>query len=121
MIAKFTCATIDAPDHNALAAFYGQVLGWDVVHSDDNAAYLASSTGTRLGFQKVEKFVAPVWPDGAVPQQIHLDLEVTDLDNAEKALLDLGATKPEHQPGGDYWRVFLDPAGHPFCIALPME
>jgi len=29
----------------------------------------------------------------------------------------LGATKPEHQPGTSFL-VFLDPAGHPFCLCL---
>jgi hypothetical protein len=28
-----------------------------------------------------------------------------------------GATKHEHQPGMSF-RVFLDPAGHPFCLGL---
>ncbi|UAL71172.1 hypothetical protein K7396_00775 [Streptomyces angustmyceticus] len=50
------------------------------------------------------------------PQQAHLDFAVDDLDEAEALLLGLGAVKPEHQPGGDRWRVFLDPAGHPFCL-----
>jgi catechol 2,3-dioxygenase-like lactoylglutathione lyase family enzyme len=120
MIATYTGTTLDCPDHNALAGFYAQVLGWEIVHSDESAAYLGSSTGARLGFQKIENYTPPVWPVGATPQQSHLDLEVPDLDAAEKALLDLGAVKAEHQPGGDYWRVFLDPVGHPFCIALPM-
>ncbi|USY17364.1 hypothetical protein NE857_18635 [Nocardiopsis exhalans] len=31
-------------------------------------------------------------------------------------LLGLGAHKPEEQPGGDRWRVLVDPAGHPFCL-----
>jgi hypothetical protein len=52
-----------------------------------------------------------------VPQQFHLDLWVEDLDAAEKQALGLGAVRPDHQPGGDQWRVLLDPAGHPFCLA----
>jgi hypothetical protein len=43
---------------------------------------------------------------------------VTDLDEAERQLLALGATKPEYQPGGEKWRVLTDPAGHQFCIAV---
>jgi Glyoxalase-like domain len=39
------------------------------------------------------------------------------LDAAEAAVLDLGATKPSHQPGTTF-RVFLDPAGHPFCLCI---
>ena len=42
---------------------------------------------------------------------------VDDLDTGEKAVLDLGATKHEHQPGQTF-RVFLDPAGHPFCLCV---
>ncbi|MEW1748979.1 VOC family protein [Streptomyces angustmyceticus] len=56
------------------------------------------------------------WPDHAAPQHIHLDFAFDDLDEAEALLLGLGAVKPDHQPGGDRWRVFLDPAGHPFCL-----
>ncbi len=48
-------------------------------------------------------------------QQVHLDVMVDDLDAAEHAVLDLGAIKHEHQPG-ETFRVFLDPAGHPFCL-----
>jgi hypothetical protein len=31
-------------------------------------------------------------------------------------LLAIGAVKAERQPKPDRWRVFLDPAGHPFCL-----
>jgi hypothetical protein len=48
---------------------------------------------------------------------MHLDVIVDDLDAAEVAVLDLGATKHPHQPGTSF-RVFLDPAGHPFCLGL---
>jgi hypothetical protein len=40
---------------------------------------------------------------------------VDDIDAAEAAVLDLGATRPEHQPCTTF-RVFLDPARHPFCV-----
>jgi hypothetical protein len=48
---------------------------------------------------------------------MHLDVVVDDLDAAEQAVLGLGATKHSHQPGTSF-RVFLDPAGHPFCLCL---
>jgi len=51
------------------------------------------------------------------PQQLHLDLEVADLDAGEAAVVALGARKHEVQPG-ETFRVFLDPAGHPFCLVL---
>jgi hypothetical protein len=46
---------------------------------------------------------------------MHLDLVVDDLDAGEAAVLEKGATKAEVQPGTTF-RVFLDPAGHPFCL-----
>ena len=48
---------------------------------------------------------------------MHLDVIVDDLDTAEAAVLDLGATKHAHQPGTSF-RVFLDPAWAPF-LPLP--
>ncbi len=57
----------------------------------------------------------PEWPGQEQPQQAHLDFYVGDLDEGERRVLDLGARKHEVQPGGDF-RVYLDPAGHPFCL-----
>ena len=51
-----------------------------------------------------------------MPQQFHLDFRTDDLDAAEERVLGLGATKADHQPGDGRRRVFLDPAGHPFCL-----
>ena len=57
-------------------------------------------------------------PDPKVPQQFHVDLTVDDVDAAEQAVRALGATKTAEQPGvpDGNWRVYLDPAGHPFCL-----
>jgi hypothetical protein len=48
---------------------------------------------------------------------MHLDVIVDDLEAAEAAVLELGAIKHERQPSTSF-RVFLDPAGHPFCLCL---
>ena len=71
--------------------------------------------GDSMAFQAVEGYRAPQWPGQDSPQQMHLDVDVDDLDAGEAAVLELGATKHEHQPGTTF-RVFLDPAGHPFCL-----
>lgn len=67
-----------------------------------------------FAFQRVEDYRAPRWPDAAHPQQFHLDLDVPDLDRAQGEVLALGATPLRADPRG--WRVFADPAGHPFCL-----
>jgi predicted enzyme related to lactoylglutathione lyase len=115
-IARFPGIVIDCPDPGALATFYGAMLDWKVEVSSDWADVRADS-GQCISFQQVESYAPPRWPGQEVPQQMHLDVIVDDLDAAEAAVLDLGATKHEHQPGTSF-RVFLDPAGHPFCLCL---
>ena len=115
-IARFPSVVIDCPDPAALAEFYGALLGWPVDLSDDWAE-IRAEYGQLIAFQQVEGYVAPRWPTQEVPQQMHLDVVVDDLDAAEPQVLALGATKAEHQPG-ETFRVFLDPAGHPFCLCL---
>jgi hypothetical protein len=47
--------------------------------------------------------------------QLHLDLEVDDLDAAVAHAMAVGASQAGYQPQ-DHVRVMLDPAGHPFCL-----
>ncbi|MDH6579490.1 VOC family protein [Kitasatospora sp. MAP5-34] len=114
---KLTAITLDCPDPQALAGFYARATGLALAReSDDDFAGLTREDGLFIGFQRVDDYQAPRWPDQAAPQQFHLDFAVDDLDEGEALLLELGAVKPGYQPGGDRWRVFTDPAGHPFCL-----
>ena len=115
-VARFPSIVIDCPDPGALAAFYGAILDWKVDVSSDWAD-IRADYGQCISFQQVDPYTPPAWPGQEVPQQMHLDVMVEDLDAAEAAVLDLGATKHEHQPGTSL-RVFLDPAGHPFCLCV---
>ena len=115
-IARFPSIVIDCPDAGALARFYGALLDWKVEVSPDWAEVRADY-GQSIGFQQVQGYKPPRWPGQEVPQQMHLDVMVEDLDAAEVEVLELGATKHEHQPGTSF-RVFLDPAGHPFCLCV---
>jgi hypothetical protein len=116
-IAQFPSFVIDCPDPAALAKFYGALLDWDVKADAEWGEIRSKDGGQCICFQPVENFTPPAWPGQAVPQQMHLDVMVEDLDAAEPAVLELGATRHEHQPGKSF-RVFLDPAGHPFCLCV---
>lgn len=116
-IARFPSFVIDCPDAGALAGFYGELLGWPAQVDDDWAEIRDASTGQCICFQQVDGYRPPAWPGQDVPQQLHLDVVVDELDAAETAVLALGATLAEHQPGTTF-RVFLDPAGHPFCLCV---
>jgi hypothetical protein len=115
-IARFPSFVIDCPDPEALGAFYGALLDWKVELSPGWADIRADS-GQCISFQQVADYTPPRWPGQDAPQQMHLDVIVDDLDSAEAAVLKLGATKHEHQPGTTF-RVFLDLAGHPFCLCV---
>jgi hypothetical protein len=116
---KLAAAMVDCPEPRTLAAFYLALTGWDTIYEDDDYVAVAprGDTHPSIGFQRVEPYSRPGWPDPSHPQQLHLDFYAdADLDTAEAAALVLGAQLAEHQPRPERWRVMLDPAGHPFCL-----
>jgi catechol 2,3-dioxygenase-like lactoylglutathione lyase family enzyme len=117
-VARLQVVALDCPDPVALAAFYAAVLGTTVEGTEDDWVQLAPvAGGTPLAFQRVPDHRPPQWPGTEHPQQMHLDLEVDDLDAGAAAVVALGARRHDVQPD-EGWRVFLDPAGHPFCLVL---
>jgi catechol 2,3-dioxygenase-like lactoylglutathione lyase family enzyme len=115
MIGRLHSTVIDCPDPRALAAFYSELLGMHVVRNDDDWVTIRTdSDAPAISFQKAPDLRPPSWPDPARPQQFHLDVAVDDIELAEKRALALGATKLDG--GGDDFRVYADPAGHPFCL-----
>ena len=116
-IGRLSVVALDCRDPRSLAAFYSAITGWDVEDDDGDGEWiqLRSNGGVTLAFQLAPDHQPPVWPCGERPQQAHLDFDVDDLDAGEEQLLALGARKAEFQPGTSF-RVFLDPAGHPFCL-----
>jgi catechol 2,3-dioxygenase-like lactoylglutathione lyase family enzyme len=116
-LASLDLVVLDCPDPRVLARFYAAVLGWEIVDESDGWATVRGGVGAGMAFQRADDYVPPSWPDGSIPQQSHLDFDVVDLDAAQAAVLALGATdtgEPEGRRAG--FRVFLDPAGHPFCL-----
>jgi catechol-2,3-dioxygenase len=118
-IARFSLVALDCPDPQALAEFYSQIVGGSVEPQTESGDWvlLKLDSGADLAFQQDPNHEPPGWPDGP-PQQSHLDFDVEDLDVGERAVLAVGARKSPTQPRPDSWRVFLDPAGHPFCLVL---
>ena len=82
------------------------------------AAFAAVKFGSLwLTAIKVDRYQPPTWPDDETPKQVHLDLAVSELAAGEREVLALGATKATTQPDPSAYLVFLDPAGHPFCLS----
>lgn len=116
-IARFSLVAIDCQDPVGLAEFYAAITGWEIAAADDEWVQLGSDTGATIAFQLAPGHRPPVWPGDEHPQQMHIDFDVPDLDEGERAVLALGARKADFQPG-ETFRVFIDPAGHPFCLVL---
>ena len=121
-VARFEAVVLDCPDPRALAEFYARLLGQDIAGDGDDSWQSLSDdgSGVSLGFQLATNYVAPRWPDGP-PQQLHLDLTVDDFVTAHDKAVALGATPlsptTAPEPGKTSgFRVYADPAGHPFCL-----
>jgi catechol 2,3-dioxygenase-like lactoylglutathione lyase family enzyme len=125
---------LDSTDVRTLAEFYRQLLGLRYRPGDEPPAagqpdtagqdwlVLRDSSGTnRLAFQQVARLAQATWPEGPIPQQLHLDLTVPsmeELDAQHDRALALGARLLRDRSGDpeEPLRVYADPSGHPFCI-----
>ena len=108
---------LDCPDPVALAEFYRAVLDWpapEVVEDGHWVTLRNPEGGAGLAFQRVPDYRPPAWPSADNPQQLHLDLNVTDLEAAHERVLGLGAKLLDDKP--ETFRVYADPVGHPFCL-----
>lgn len=116
---RFFAVTLDCPDPHALAGFYRELVGGELRSSDEDFVMLSGAgSGVRLYFQKVQNPEAAPWPEPTAARRLHLDIVVDDLDEAESRICSLGARRAEQQPGGERFRVLVDPAGHPFCLVI---
>lgn len=125
---------IDSTDVRRTAEFWRELLGlvYRPGHApptggEPDAAQegwlnLFEPDGTpRLAFQHVETLAPTTWPDHTVPQQLHLDLTVdstAELDAVHERVLSLGGELrfDRSDDPDEPLRVFIDPAGHTFCV-----
>ena len=123
---------LDCVDTRGLAEFYRQLLDLAYRPGDEPPApgqpdprgadwLVLHGAGVHLAFQHVERLPEATWPEGPVPQQLHLDLTVgsiQDLDAHHERALSLGARLllNRHDDPDEPLYVYADPAGHPFCI-----
>ena len=120
MANRITCVVVDCADHERLAAFWCEVLGYVVVYRPDGEDWVEigppgqppRSARPTLLFQAV--------PDPTPGKnRLHLDVNATDRDqDAElERLLGLGATRADvGQTGEEGWHVLADPEGNEFCL-----
>ncbi|MBT8224843.1 MAG: VOC family protein [Dactylosporangium sp.] len=114
MIGQLRSIVFDCPDPSYLAAFYSTLLGLPRTVDEPGWVVIGGPDLGRIAFQHVDGYQPPDWPGQCQPQQLHLDVLVEDIAEAEREVRAIGATR---LPGGDgTFRVYADPAGHPFCL-----
>ncbi|MHB1526049.1 MAG: VOC family protein [Candidatus Dormibacteria bacterium] len=125
---------LDCVDARQLAEFYRQLLGLVYRAGDEppqpgepdlrGAEWLVlldQRGSRRLAFQRVAALPEVTWPEGPIPQQMHLDLTVpttAEFEAQHERALALGAKllRDRSDDPDEPLRVYADPAGHPFCI-----
>ena len=118
---RLSSTVLGSADPRGLAAFYRDLLSWEVRADAPEWVVLEPPGGTTgLAFQLEDAHVPPTWPSGPGEQQMqaHLDIAVDDLDAGVARAKALGASLAAYQPQDDV-RVLVDPAGHPFCLFTP--
>ena len=122
-LARLTAPVLGTPDPQGLARFYQRLLGWPLRDDEPDWATLRPADGgTGLSFQREPDHVPPVWPPerGTQQMQVHLDLQVDDLDEAQAVAEEAGARLlATRSDESEEVRTFADPAGHPFCLFTP--
>ncbi|QRY50054.1 VOC family protein [Mycolicibacterium septicum] len=121
MIGRLRSVVLDCRNPRALAEFYAGLLGGDIAAQDDTWVVVTDPAGRRLACQYSPEHEPPDFPDPRGSQQLHLDIEVDDPDVAQRRVLTLGATRVTDAVGEDNFRVFRDPAGHPFCLVWGID
>ena len=111
-IARYPSFVMDCPDAGAMATFYAALLDWKPDISAGWANVRPADGSNCISFQQVENYTPPQWPDQRVPQQMHLDVVVDDLDAGEAAVLALGATQAR-VPAGHHLPRLPRPGGPP--------
>jgi hypothetical protein len=101
---------IDCHDPEALAAFWCQVLSYQVVFRNEREVDIAPGPTCFPGLAFLR-----VTGRKAVKNRLHIDLNPADQQAEVQRLLALGATRTDIGQGNAEWVVMADPEGNEFC------
>ncbi len=108
---------VDAHDLPALARFWVQALGWQVLSDREREVVIGPHAAAPVGI-----CFMPATDRKGVKNRLHFDLTTSaeDRDNEIARLLALGARRVEiGQTGAESWTVLADPEGNEFCVVRP--
>ncbi|MFF3975458.1 VOC family protein [Streptomyces sp. NPDC001828] len=122
-VPKTSILVLDCAEPVELAEFYAQLLGGETrVAENPDFVEVIGSNGVHLAIRRDHGYAPPSWPRPEDSQQAHLRIVVAlgDMDAAEREVITLGGmpvdTKDNNGPRDE--RVYADPAGHSFTLAV---
>jgi hypothetical protein len=112
MASGFTELCVDCADPEKLAAFWRDVLEWEMKEEDEDW-YVQHPKGylPLILFTKV--------PEGkSVKNRLHIDVSPRDREQAEEVerIIELGARRIDIGQGEVSWVVLADPEDNEFCV-----
>jgi len=117
MACRITELVLNCRDPERLAAFWAEVLGWEVMDRAADGVQIGPATGP-YGPQPTIMFNLVSDPTPG-KLRLHIDVNATDRDQAAELerLLALGARPADvGQTGAESWHVLQDPEGNEFCL-----
>jgi len=121
MASRITELVLDCRDPARLAAWWAEVLGWEVLDEEDGVVEIGPPGQGPKGPVPTIVFSPTAEPKaGKLP--LHLDVNATDRSQDEELqrLLELGATPVDVGQGPlraeMNWHVLADPEGNEFCL-----
>jgi hypothetical protein len=128
---RWYSVVIDSHDVAALSRWWADVLGWQIIHEDDEEVVVVPPHATDPSRQvpPAERgpglIFVPVPEAKTVKNRLHIDLAPVAADDqaAEvRRLEELGARRVDVGQGRDdraTWVVLADPEGNEFCVLGP--
>ncbi|RUQ96941.1 VOC family protein [Labedella endophytica] len=110
MSLRWEQVVVDCRDQLALSRWWVDVLGWEIVGSDEGDTELRNPEGgATLLFLNVPE-------EKTIKNRLHLDFVPDDQDAEVARVLALGATRVDVGQADETWVVLADPEGNEFCI-----
>jgi predicted enzyme related to lactoylglutathione lyase len=120
MSTRLVNVVLDAQRPVALAGFWAELLGWEVVGPQRGgpAVTLRAPDGERA----FDLVLVPAAESKSGKNRLHLDLASTSARQQEstiRAAVGLGAVRTDIGQTGVPWDVLVDPEGNEFCVLEP--
>ena len=117
MSSRWYTVVIDSLDPAALARFWVEALGYQIVDESPDEVAIAKDEHTYPALVFV-----PVPEPKTVKNRLHIDLNPDDRDAEVERLIALGATRADVGQGDEVtWVVLADPEGNEFCVLRARE